>query len=335
MLLGMTDTAIPPHHELRPLGNSSLAVSPVALGTWPMAGVTSLDVNDTDSIDTLRACADLGINFIDSAYVYGPQGESEQLIRRALGQQRERYVLATKCGVHYDDRGQQVNDGRPETIAQECDESLRRLGTDRVELYYLHSPDPQVPIAESAGAIQRLVEAGKVRYAGASNCRLEQVQEFHSVCPLIAVQMPYNMIQRGIERETIPWCQEHGVAVVVYWALMKGLLGGKISSEADLAPEDNRRTYPLFQGEEFRKNLAFVQRLHGIAESCGRTVAEIVINWTIYRPGITSVLCGARRRWQLEETAAARNWRLSDAQLQEISAALAERGEAVVKRDFS
>ena len=144
----MTDAQDIGPSGLRPLGSSELKVSPVALGTWPMAGVTTLDANDADSIATLRACAELRINFIDTSYVYGPNGESEQLIRRALGNNRDQFVLATKCGIHYDRNGSQVNDARPETIARECDESLRRLGTDRVELYYLHSPDPQVSIAE-------------------------------------------------------------------------------------------------------------------------------------------------------------------------------------------
>ena len=142
---------------LRPLGSSNLAVSPVSLGTWPMAGVTSLDINDVDSIATLRACAELGINFIDTAYCYGPNGESENLIRRALADSRDDFILATKCGIHYDADGNQTGDARPETIVSECDESLRRLGTDRIDLYYLHSPDPNVPVAESAGAIRDLI----------------------------------------------------------------------------------------------------------------------------------------------------------------------------------
>ena len=299
-----------------------------------MAGVTTLDANDADSIATLRACAELRINFIDTSYVYGPNGESEQLIRRALGNNRDQFVLATKCGIHYDRNGSQVNDARPETIARECDESLRRLGTDRVELYYLHSPDPQVSIAESAGAIQRLVDTGKARFAGASNCRLEQLQEFHAQCPLTAVQLPYNMLQRGIEQKTLPWCREQGIGVVVYWALMKGLLAGKIRRESDLAENDSRRQYPMYQSEELEKNLALIEKLRQIANDSGRTVAEVVINWTMHQPIITSVLCGAKRRWQLEESAAAMSWQLSESLLTQIEAALAARGDAVVKRVF-
>ncbi len=318
----------------RRLGTSELHVAPVSLGTWPMAGTTTLDVNDADSRATIRACFESGINFIDTAYCYGPHGESENLLRQALAERRDQIVLATKCGVHYNQAGQQTQDARPETIRSECDESLRRLGTDRVELYYLHSPDPAVPIAESAGAIGDLITAGKVRYAGASNCQLEQLQEFHSVCPLTAVQLPYNMLQRGIEQRTVPWCREQNIAVVVYWALMKGLLAGRLTSQDQLAEDDSRRKYPMYQGQEWEKNQALVAQLREVATECGHTVAQVVVNWTIHQPGITVALCGAKRPWQIEETAAAMGWQLTPEQHEKIAAAITARGKAAAKRLF-
>ncbi len=320
---------------LRQLGNSDLRVSPVSLGTWPMAGVTSLEVNDRDSLDTLRACAELGVNFIDTAYCYGPNGESENLVRRALADCRDQLLLATKCGIHYNTEGIQTGDARPKTIFSECEESLKRLGTDRIDLYYLHSPDPNVPVAESAGAIRDLIAAGKVRYAGASNCSLEQIQEFHAVCPLIAVQLPYNMLQRDIEKKTVPWCRENNVSVIVYWALMKGLLAGRLDSSRELPENDSRRRYPMYQGEEWKKNQVFLEQLRAIADDCNKTVAQVVINWTIHQPGITVALCGAKRRWQLEETAAAMTWQLTPSQTKNVDAAIASRGKALAKRIFS
>ncbi|MCH2115099.1 MAG: aldo/keto reductase [Pirellulales bacterium] len=299
-----------------------------------MAGTTSPDVNDADSIATLRACAEVGINFIDTAYCYGPHGESETLVRMALADSRDQFVLATKCGIHYDDYGKQSNDARPETILRECEESLRRLGTDRVELYYLHSPDGTTPVAESAMAIQRLIDAGKVRYSGASNCTLEQIQEFHAACPLTAVQLPYNMLQRDIQRQTLPWCRDHGIAVVVYWALMKGLLAGKMTRETKLTEGDNRCRYPMYQGDEWEKNHAFLDQLRQIAATCKRTVAQVVIQWTMHQPGITAVLCGARRSWQIEETAGAMGWQLAPEDCQAIDRAIHLRGEAAAKRMF-
>ncbi|MGI9429543.1 MAG: aldo/keto reductase [Bythopirellula sp.] len=318
----------------RLLGGTDIEISPVAFGTWPIAGVTSLGVNDKDSLDTIRACADLGINFIDTAYCYGIHGESECLLEKALGESRDQYVVATKCGIHYNSAGMQTPDASPARIRRECDESLQRLGTDRVELYYLHSPDPNVPVAESAGAIRELIDAGKVLQAGVSNCQLDQIQEFHAVCPVAAVQLPYNMLQRDIELRTIPWCREHDVSVVVYWALMKGLLAGKLREEADLAAEDNRRGYPMYQGQEWERNQQFVEKLREIAVACDQSVAAVVISWTMHQSGIASVLCGAKRRWQLEESAAAMSLQLSAEHRSAIDTAIQERGKAVTKRQF-
>ena len=320
--------------EQRPLGNSGLTISPVALGCWPIAGMTTLDANEADSIATIQACFDLGINHLDTAYVYGANGESETLIRRALGGRRDEMVIATKCGIHFEG-GEFITDGRPERLRAECDESLRRLGTDRVELLYLHSPDERVPIAESAGALRELMAAGKTRSVGASNCTLEQLEAFAAVCPLTAVQLPYNMLQRDIEQRTIPWCRERNIAVMVYWPLMKGLLAGRLPREHQLDERDSRRKYPMYQGDEWNKNQVFVERLREAATLSGHTIAQLVINWTIHQPGITAALCGAKRRWQIEETAGGMKWTLSEAQQAIITEAIASRGEAAAKRVFS
>jgi aryl-alcohol dehydrogenase-like predicted oxidoreductase len=315
------------------LGKSSIKVSPVALGCWPIAGVNTLDVNDADSIATIRSALDHDVNFLDTAYCYGPNGESENLIRRALEGRRHEAVIATKGGIHYNPAGKQEQDARPETLVRECDESLRRLGVDRVELYYLHAPDKNVPIAESAGAIRRLVDAGKALTAGASNCTLDQLKEFQAVCPLAAVQLPYNMLQRDIERETVPWCRQQNIAVTVYWPLMKGLLAGKLDA-SQLDERDSRRNYPQYQGEEWKRNQAFVARLREVAADAGRTVAQLVINWTISQPGITVALCGAKRPWQIEETAGAMGWSLTPVQTAAIEEAINARGPAAAKRLF-
>ncbi|TWU25957.1 aldo/keto reductase [Bythopirellula polymerisocia] len=320
--------------ETRQLGSSNLFVSPVSLGTWPMAGTTSPGVNDADSIATIRSCAGVGVNFIDTAYCYGPNGESENLIRQAISSERDSYVIASKCGIHYNSEGQQEQDARPETILQECDESLQRMGIDHIDLYYLHSPDPEVPVAESAGAIAELMAAGKVSAAGVSNAHLPQLEAFHAVCPVTAVQLPYNMLQRGIEEQTIPWCQKRGIAVVVYWALMKGLLAGHITREHPLDSTDKRLKYPMYQGEEWEKNLQFIDEIRTVAEDAGKTVAQVVINWTIFQPGIAATLCGAKRPWQFAEVAGAMGWQLNEAQHEIIDKALAKRGKALVNRVF-
>ncbi len=314
--------------ELRPLGNTGIKVSPIALGCWPIAGMTSPGVNEEDSLATIRACFDLGINHLDTAFCYGRDGESERLIARALDNRRDEVVIATKGGIHWlPEGGPQGRDASPATLRRECEESLRRLKTDRVELYYLHAPDPKTPVAESAGAIRRLVDEGKVRSAGASNLTLAQLKEFAAECPLAAYQPPYNMLQRHVEADVLPWCRTHGVSVLVYWALMKGLLAGKLAREHVFGADDNRRKYPMFRGEEYQKNLDLVDRLRQIAAETGHTVAELVLNWTIHQPGITAALCGAKRPQQIRENALGAGWTLTSEQCAQIDRALVERGK--------
>jgi aryl-alcohol dehydrogenase-like predicted oxidoreductase len=319
--------------DFRALGESGLRVAPVALGCWPIAGMTTLGTNDADSLATIRACFDLGINHLDTAYVYGPRGESEDLVRRALGDRRGEMVIATKCGLHFQN-GEYINDARPETLRRQCEESLRRLGTERVELLYLHSPDENVPIAESAGALRELMDAGKTLAVGASNCTLEQLVEFTTVCPIAAVQLPYNILQRDIERRTVPWCRERNIAVAVYWPLMKGLLTGRLARHQAFDDRDPRRNWPMYQGDEWQKNQDFLDRLREAAALTGHTVAQLVIHWTINQPGITVALCGAKRPWQIEETAGAMGWQMTAEQRSIIEAAIRDRGSAAAKRVF-
>lgn len=313
--------------ELRPLGKTDLRISPVAMGCWPIAGLTSPGATEENSIATIRACFELGVNHLDTAYMYGLHGESERLIAKALGSRRDEVVLATKGGLHLvDSTGKQHHDASPSTLRRQCDESLQRLGTDRVELLYLHAPDPKVPLAESAGALRRLLEEGKTRAVGVSNVTLDQLETFAAECPLAAYQPHYNMLQREIEADTLPWCREHGVAVLVYWPLLKGLLAGRLGRDHVFAETDSRRKYAMFHGDEWQKNHDLLDELRAIAKDCGHTVAELVINWTIHQPGITAALCGAKRPEQIRETAGAMGWRLGEEQTAAIDRALARRG---------
>ena len=236
--------------NLRRLGSSNLVVSSIALGCWPIAGVTSLDVNADDSLKSLHAALDAGINFLDTAYAYGIDGESETLIGQAIQGRRDKVVIATKGGLHRVGKGQE-HDARPETLLRECDESLQRLQTDVIDLYYLHAPDPKVPVEESAGAIQRMMDSGKVRYAGASNLKISQLEEFHASCPITAVQPHYNMLQREIEADIVPWCMQHNVGLCVYWPLMKGLLAGRRITSSSM-PTVARST-PCFRAKNGRR----------------------------------------------------------------------------------
>lgn len=312
---------------LRPLGRTELRVTPIAMGCWPITGITSVDVHEAASLATLEAAVEAGINFFDTAYCYGYNGESERLIARALGHRRDELVIATKGGIHWEGT-KQGRDGSPATLKKQCEESLRRLATDRVDLLYLHAPDPNVPVAESAGALRELLDAGKTRSVGLSNATLEQLIEFDRVCPLTAYQPHYNMLQREIEASQLPWCRERGVAVVVYWPLMKGLLAGQLPRDHQFDERDGRRKYPMFHGDEWQKNQDFLDELRPLAAAAGRTVAELVLNWTIQQPGITAALCGAKRPEQIRQNAAGMGWTLDSGQRAAIDAALARRGQA-------
>ena len=307
-------------------------VSPVALGCWPIAGMTSLDVNDRDSRATIDAALASGVNHFDTAYCYGADGESESLLGPALATYREQVVVATKGGMHWDTAGQRCHDARPETLRRECTKSLARLQTDYVDLYYLHAPDPQVPVRESVGELDRLRAEGVVRAIGLSNVTFDTVCEVAADYRIDAVQPPYNMLQREIEGDLLPWCREHGVHVFVYWPLLKGLLAGKLPRDHRFLPGDGRAKYAMFQGAEWDRNQDLVDRLRTIAEQSGRTVAQLVISWTIGQPGITGALCGAKRPYQIIETASALDWTLPEDVSKAIDQALALRGPVVSDR---
>jgi aryl-alcohol dehydrogenase-like predicted oxidoreductase len=241
-------------------------------------------------------------------------------------------VLAGKCGIHWQPGRRQCVDGRPERIEVEVEESLRRLGTDHLDLLYLHAPDPVVPIEESAAALQRLFEAGKTRSIGASNMTVELLDRFVSACPLSACQMPYNMLQRGIEEAVLPWCRTHDVAMVVYWPLMKGLLAGRMQRGQVFPASDSRHKYPMFNGTEFERNLDFVAALRPVATRLGCELPDLVLAWTASQPGITSVLFGATSPAQVAENARGLTVDLDDQALTDIRAAIAARGPVASRR---
>jgi aryl-alcohol dehydrogenase-like predicted oxidoreductase len=288
------------------------------------------------AVATVRAAIDAGITHLDTAYCYGEDGESEQAIREALTAidpaARDSVVIASKCGIHWepdadsDPPRRQAVDGRPERLRAEVEESLKRLGTAHVDLLYLHCPDPQVPIEESAGELRRLLEEGKARAIGLSNTKLDLIKRFAAECPLSACQLHFNMLQQEIEREILPWCRASGVAMVAYWPLMKGLLAGTMHRGQAFPTSDSRHKYPVFQGEEFSRNLDFVDALRPIAGRLGVTVADLVLAWTAEQPGITSVLFGATNPAQATENALAIACTLDDAAREAITAAIIDRG---------
>ncbi len=311
---------------MRTLGQTDIQVTPVAMGCWPIAGMTSTGVNDGDSLATLEAAFEEGIRFFDTAYCYGADGQSERLIGKAFADCRDQVVIASKGGIAWNADGQRFNDASPATMRRHCIESLQRLGTDYLDLLYLHAPDPNVPVSESAGEMKRLMDEGLTRSVGVSNCNIQQLDEFAAVCRVSAVQVPYNMLQREIEDEILPWCQRHQASAFVYWPLMKGLLAGKMTRDHVFAENDGRKKYPMFHGEQWQRNQDFVDDLRVIAADAGRAVSDLVVNWTIHQPGVTAALCGAKRAYQIRQSAAAMHWKLTDKQNQQINQAIARRG---------
>lgn len=310
---------------LRRLGKSDLWIHPVGLGLWPIAAMTSLEVSEAQSRATIEAAIDAGVNFFDTAYCYGVDGISERLLGEVAQQHREKMIIATKGGVHWDARLDRVNDASPRRLEYELDESLRRLQLSSVDLLYLHSPDLVTPVSESAAAMARFQAAGKARYIGVSNVTLAQLKEFHATCPVVAVQLKYNLLQREIEREIVPWCLENGVSIVAYWPLMKGLLAGKLRRGHRFSAADKRLTYPMFTGKSWEWNQLLLDRLDAIASRAGTPLITLVLGWTLAQPGITSVLCGAKRAWQIEESAAAMSWTPTAEILADVDAAVRER----------
>jgi aryl-alcohol dehydrogenase-like predicted oxidoreductase len=327
----------------RRLGSSPVSVSPLGLGCWPLAGMTRAGVTREAAVATVRAALDAGITHLDTAYCYGEQGESEQAIHAALesaggASTRDAVVIAGKCGIHWEpDAAQtpprrQVVDGSPARIRAEVEESLRRLGTDRFDLLYLHAPDPAVPIEESAGELRRLQEQGKARAIGLSNGSRQSLERFAAACPLAACQLPFNMLQREIEQDILPWCIEQGVGLVVYWPLMKGLLAGKMHRGQVFPQSDSRHKYAIFQGENLVRNLEFVDSLRPVAARLGVALADLVLAWTAEQPGITSVLFGSTSPAQVAENVQAFGCKLDDPARQTIASAIAARGTVPGRR---
>ncbi len=305
----------------RKLGKSALDVSAIGLGCMSMSG-TYGHSDDAESIAVIHHALDLGITFLDSSDMYG-WGHNEELLGRALKGRRSRVVLATKFGqVRSPDGKANLVDGRPRHVAEACDASLRRLGTDVIDLYYQHRVDPKVPIEDTVGAMARLVEAGKVRYLGLSEAAPATIRRAHAVHPLAAVQSEYSLLYRLPAEEILPTCRELGIAYVAYSPLGRGFLTGRIQSEHDLPEDDRRRQHPRFQEGNFEHNLALIQRIEEIAREKGVTPSQLVLAWLLAQGEDIIPIPGTKRRAYLEENLGAVDVELSASDLERIEEAM-------------
>jgi aryl-alcohol dehydrogenase-like predicted oxidoreductase len=276
--------------------------------------------DEGEAIATIHRALELGIDFLDTADMYG-SGANEKLVGKAIRDRRDEVVLATKFGNVRNDDGSREVRGDPEYVRQACDASLQRLGLDHVDLYYQHRVDFRVPIEETVGAMAELVEAGKVRYLGLSEASPETIRRAHAVHPISALQSEYSLWTRDPEAGPLPTCRELGIGFVAYSPLGRGFLTGQIQSPDDLEEGDFRRNNPRFQGENFQRNLDLVTRVEEIADEKGRTSGQIALAWLLSRGGDVVPIPGTKRRRYLEENAEAADVELTDEELERLEQA--------------
>lgn len=316
----------------RTLGSTGPRVSTVGLGTWALGGPGEMGwgtQRDDDSVAAIHRALASGINWIDTAPVYG-YGRAEQVVGRVLAQlpAADRPLVFTKCGLVWDEDGEH-EDLTPASIRRECDDSLRRLGVEHIDLYQIHVPHPSgPPIEESWGALLELVEAGKIRYAGVSNFGVELLARCEAVGHVTSLQPPLSLINRDVLADELPWCERTGAGVIVYSPIQAGLLSGRFSAEraAALSDDDWRSRNAEFHDPQLTRNLALAEALRPIAGRHGVSPAAVAIAWTIAQPGVTGAIVGARSPEQIDDWIGAGSLELDKDDLAELRTALRDSG---------
>jgi aryl-alcohol dehydrogenase-like predicted oxidoreductase len=311
--------------EFVDVSGTSIRASRIALGTWAIGGWMWGGSDETDAIRTIHAALDRGINLIDTAPVYG-FGRSEEIVGKALavGGRRKHALIATKVGLNWKD-GRPFRNAQRARIVQEVEDSLRRLQTDVIDLYQVHWPDPNTPIAEVAEAMAALHRAGKIRAIGVSNFSPAQMEEFRKVAPLHAAQPPYNLFERAIEQDVLPYCQARNIVVLAYGSLCRGLLSGRMSKSSRFTGDDLRKSDPKFSSPRFEQYLAAVERLDRLAqERFGKRVIHFAVRWVLDRGAANIALWGARRADQLSPIADVLGWQIDNSVMAEVDRILQE-----------
>jgi len=305
----------------RRLGRNGPAVSAIGLGCMGMSEFYG-ETDEAESLATLERALELGINFLDTADVYGPY-KNEELLGKFLKGKRDRVVLATKFGiVRGPDPSSRGVSGKPEYVKSGCDASLRRLGTDHIDLYYQHRVDPNTPIEDTVGALAQLISAGKVRYIGLSEAKPDTIRRAHAVHPLSALQTEYSLFSRDPETELIPLTRDLGIAFVAYSPLGRGLITGSIQKREDLSADDWRRTSPRFDDQALRQNLEYVHRVESIAAQKSVTPSQLALAWLLAQGDDIIPIPGTKRRKYLEQNVAAVSISLSPDEVNQLSTAV-------------
>ena len=302
--------------ELVEIPGTELRISRVALGTWAMGGWMWGGTDQRDAVATIRASLRQGINLIDTAPAYG-FGVSEEIVGTALAGMRKQAVITTKTGLEWRD-GKIYRNASRARILQEVDDSLRRLRTDYIDIYLVHWPDPLVPVEETAEAMRSLYEQGKIRAIGVSNFSVEQMEQFRKVAPLHVLEPPYNLFERAIESEILPYCRANGITTFGYGALCRGLLSGRMRPDTTFEGDDLRRIDPKFQAPRFAQYLEAVRQLDELAQRrFHRRVIHLAVRWMLDQ-GISAALWGVRRPEQLEAALGVADWSLDAADRDQI-----------------
>ena len=294
-------------------------VSRIGLGTWAIGGMGWGGADDQEALRTIRSALAQGINLIDTAPVYG-FGRSEELVGRAVAQygNREKVIIATKVGLEW--RGGEIfRNCTRARIMSEIDDSLRRLQSDYIDIYQVHWPDPLVPMEETATAMQQLHQQGKIRAIGVSNYSPEQMNAFQRAAPLHTAQPPYNLFERDVEKDVLPYCGAHGLSTLTYGALCRGLLSGRMKPDTEFPGDDIRNVDPKFRPPRYAQYLEAVETLdHFARENYGKRVLELAVRWTLDQPSVTAALWGARYPHQLAPLGEISGWKLNGAALATI-----------------
>jgi aryl-alcohol dehydrogenase-like predicted oxidoreductase len=282
--------------------------------------------DDADSIRAIHRAVELGVNWVDTAAVYG-FGHCEEVVGKALRGLNPRPFVATKCSRCWDERREPFSRLKRDSIRAELESSLKRLGVEVIDLYQIHWPMPEEDIEEGWGAVAELVKEGKVRYAGVSNFNVAQLKRAQAIHPVASLQPPYSMLRREVESEILPYCAAHNIGVVAYSPMQKGLLTGKVTRErvANFPADDHRRNDPQFAEPLLSANIALAEGLRAVAGKRGRTVAELAIAWVLRKPDVTSAIVGARRPAQIEETVRAGDWVLTEDEIAAVEQLLKAR----------
>jgi aryl-alcohol dehydrogenase-like predicted oxidoreductase len=313
--------------KTRQLGTSDLNITPLGIGAWAIGGGgwngSMGPQNEADSIPAIHAALDHGLNWIDTAALYG-LGHSEEVVARAIKGRTPRPYVFTKCERVWDADGAIGACLKAESVRRECEDSLRRLQTDVIDLYQIHWPEPDANIEEGWAELARLQKEGKVRYIGVSNFSVSQMKRAQAIAPITSLQPPYSIVTRKIEKEILPFASQHSIGVIVYSPMSAGLLTGSMTRErvANFAAEDWRRNLPNFQEPLLSRNLKLVESLREIGTRHGRTSGEVAIAWTLKNPAVTGAIVGFRSVKQVSGIIGSAEFLLLPSEMAEIEDAL-------------